>query len=125
MNLFLKIAPYLIIIALGLGIYYGFNYMSDKISEVQKENQYLNIQLSSMEKELKNKNINYQIILEELEQLQKNETESINNIIDNNKNIDNMNMTGDRKKLLNKINEYEKCISENSLKPHIKCNIDL
>ncbi len=125
MNIFLKIAPYLIILALGFGIYYGFNYMSDKISEVQKENQILTNQVSSLKTELENKNITNKAYLEQIEQLQKNETESMNNILDNNKKVDNMELKGNREKLLKKINEYEKCISENSLKPHIKCELNI
>ena len=66
MNIFLKIAPYLIILALGFGIYYGFNYMSDKISEVQKENQILTNQVSSLKTELENKNITNKAYLEQI-----------------------------------------------------------
>lgn len=125
MNIFLKLAPYLIILALGFGIYYGFNYMSNKISDVEKENQLLINQNNLLKEQLDSVNVLYKINIEQLEQLQKNEQESLNNIVDNNKNVDDIKFDGNRKKMLEKINDYEKCIANNSLKPQIKCELKI
>ena len=41
MNIFLKFLPYLLIIALGAGIYGGFRYMSNELSITKEQNQTL------------------------------------------------------------------------------------
>ena len=52
MNIFLKFLPYLLIIALGAGIYGGFRYMSNELSITKEQNQTLIIKNNELQNQI-------------------------------------------------------------------------
>ena len=70
MKIFLKLLPYLIIIALGFGIYGGFKYMSDEVSKAKEQVQTLLIQKSELENKVDTLNTIKDISIEQQVQLQ-------------------------------------------------------
>lgn len=125
MKLFLKLLPYLIIIALGFGIYGGFKYMSDEVSKAKEQVQTLLIQKSELENKVDTLNTIKDISIEQQVQLQHNEKESIKYINDFNNKVNELTFNEDKDIILMKINNYEVCMAKNSLNPEIKCKLNL
>lgn len=125
MKIFLKLLPYLIIIALGFGIYGGFKYMSDEVSKAKEQVQTLLIQKSELENKVDTLNTIKDISIEQQVQLQHNEKESIKYINDFNNKVNELTFNEDKDIILMKINNYEVCIAKNSLNPEIKCELNL
>jgi hypothetical protein len=125
MKIFLKLLPYLIIIALGFGIYGGFKYMSDEVSKAKEQVQTLLIQKSELENKVDTLNTIKDISIEQQVQLQHNEKESIKYINDFNNKINELTFNEDKDIILMKINNYEVCMAKNSLNPEIKCELNL
>lgn len=125
MKLFLKLLPYLIIIALGFGIYGGFKYMSDEVSKAKEQVQTLLIQKSELENKVDTLNTIKDISIEQQVQLQHSEKESIKYINDFNNKVNELTFNEDKDIILMKINNYEVCMAKNSLNPEIKCELNL
>ena len=125
MKIFLKLLPYLIIIALGFGIYGGFKYMSDEVSKAKEQVQTLLIQKSELENKVDTLNTIKDISIEQQVQFQHNEKESIKYINDFNNKVNELTFNEDKDILLMKINNYEVCMAKNSLNPEIKCVLNL
>lgn len=125
MKIFLKLLPYLIIIALGFGIYGGFKYMSDEVSKAKEQVQTLIIQKSELENKVDTLNTIKDISIEQQVQLQHNEKESIKYINDFNNKVNELTFNEDKDIILMKINNYEVCMAKNSLNPEIKCELNL
>ena len=113
MNIFLKFLPYLLIIALGAGIYGGFRYMSNELSITKEQNQIKTISTTA------------NVTVEQLEQIRKNEKESLKYISETNLKIDALELNEDSNIILMKINNYEVCMAKNSLNPEIKCELNI
>jgi septal ring factor EnvC (AmiA/AmiB activator) len=124
MNLFLKLLPYLIIISMGFGIYYGFRHYESKISQlttdytcVVNENNSLKEEIASL-KEINN------ITTEQLQNIQKQVYESVTYVTDTSNKIDSLKLDEDKEILIGKINAYEICVAKNSRDPSIKCKME-
>lgn len=125
MKIFLKLLPYLLIIVLGLGIYFGFRYMSNEIASVESENASLIVEKNELENRLTSIAEMNNITVEQLETLIHNEHESQEYIANVSNKVDNLNLNNDIDEILVKINNYEKCMAENSLKPEVKCDLEI
>lgn len=125
MNIFLKLLPYLIIVALGFGIYGGFKYMSSELSKAKEQNICLTVENSELVSRIEQLTKTSNITVEQLEQIRKNEKESLKYISETNLKINEMQLNEDSAILLMKINNYEVCMAKNSLNPEIKCQLDL
>lgn len=125
MNIFLKLLPYLIIVALGFGIYGGFKYMSSELSKAKEQNICLTVENSELTSKIEQLTKTSTITVEQLEQIRKNEKESLKYISETNLKINEMQLNEDSSVLLMKINNYEVCMAKNSLNPEIKCQLDL
>jgi septal ring factor EnvC (AmiA/AmiB activator) len=124
MNLFLKLLPYLIILALGFSIYFGFRHYESKISQlttdytcVVNENNSLKEEIASL-KEINN------ITTEQLQNIQKQVYESVTYVTDTSNKIDSLKLDEDKEILIGKINAYEICVAKNSRDPSIKCKME-
>ena len=71
MNIFLKFLPYLLIIALGAGIYGGFRYMSNELSITKEQNQTLIIKNNELQNQIKTISTTANVTVEQLEQIRK------------------------------------------------------
>lgn len=124
MNLFLKALPYLLIISLGFGIYFGFRHYESKIFQlttdytcVVNENNLLKEENKSL-KEINN------ITTEQLQNIQKQVYESVTYVSDTSNKIDSLKLDENKDILLAKINAYEICVAQNSRNPEIKCKME-
>ena len=124
MNLFLKLLPYLIIVAMGFGIYFGFRYYESKISSLTSE---LTCSINEV-KELKEENTSLKeqnkITVEQLQNIQKQVYESVTYVSDTSNKIDSLKLDEDKNTLIDKINAYELCVAKNSRNPSIKCKME-
>lgn len=125
MNIFLKFLPYLLIIALGAGIYGGFRYMSNELSITKEQNQTLIIKNNELQNQIKTISTTANVTVEQLEQIRKNEKESLKYISETNLKIDALELNEDENIILMKINNYEVCMAKNSLNPEIKCELNI
>ena len=125
MNIFLKFLPYLLIIALGAGIYGGFRYMSNELSITKEQNQTLIIKNNELQNQIKTISTTANVTVEQLEQIRKNEKESLKYISETNLKIDALELNEDSNIILMKINNYEVCMAKNSLNHEIKCELNI
>lgn len=125
MNIFLKFLPYLLIIALGVGIYGGFRYMSNELSITKEQNQTLIIKNNELQNQIKTISTTANVTVEQMEQIRKNEKESLKYISETNLKIDALELNEDSNIILMKINNYEVCMAKNSLNPEIKCELNI
>ena len=125
MKIFLKLLPYLIIVALGFGIYFGFTHMSGKIAESERQNQCLILEKQELENQVKSLKEVSALTVDQLESLRKSEKESLKYINEKNNEINALTLTGEPDIMLKKINAYEECIAKNSLNPSIICKLEL
>ena len=82
MNIFLKLLPYLIIVALGFGIYGGFKYMSNELAKAKEENICLTTENAELVNQINTLKETTNITVEQLEQIRKNEKSSLKYISD-------------------------------------------
>lgn len=125
MKIFLKLLPYLIIVALGFGIYFGFTHMSGKIAESERQNQCLIMEKQELENQVKALKEVSALSVEQLESLRKSEKESLKYINEKNSEINALTLTEEPDIMLIKINAYEECIAKNSLNPSVICKLEL
>lgn len=125
MKIFLKLLPYLIIIAMGFGIYFGFKYMSEKIAESERQNQCLVLEKQELENQVKSLKEVSTLTVDQLESLRKNEKASLKYINEKNNEINALTLSEEPDIMLIKINAYEECIAKNSLNPSIICKLEL
>lgn len=124
MNLFLKLLPYLIIISMGFGIYYGFRHYESKISSLTTELTCSINEVNQLKEENRVLKESNQITVEQLENIQKQVYESVTYVSDTSNKIDTLKLNEDKNTLINKINAYEICVAQNSRNPEIKCKME-
>lgn len=124
MNLFLKLLPYLIIISMGFGIYYGFRHYESKISQLTTDYTCVVNENNSLKEENRVLKESNQITVEQLENIQKQVYESVTYVSDTSNKIDTLKLDEDKNTLINKINAYEICVAQNSRNPEIKCKME-
>ena len=125
MNIFLKLLPYLIIVALGFGIYGGFKYMSKELTKAKEENVCLTTENAELVNQINVLKATSNITLDQLEQMRKNEKTSLKYINEFNNQVNELKLDEDPNIILMKINNYEVCMAKNSLNPEIKCELEL
>ena len=125
MKLFLKLLPYLIILALGFGIYFGFVHYEKIITELTKENTCIINENNALKNEIDSLKKTHDITVEQLENIQNQVKESVNYVSDTSLKIDGLKLDEDKDSLLAKINAYELCVAQNSRNPHIKCVMEM
>lgn len=124
MNLFLKLLPYLVIVALGFGIYFGFRYYESKISQLTADYTCVVNENNSLKEENKSLKEQNNITVEQLENIQNQVYESVTYVSDTSNKIDALKLDGDKNTLLAQINAYEICVAQNSRNPSIKCKME-
>lgn len=115
----------MLIIALGVGIYGGFRYMSNELSITKEQNQTLIIKNNELQNQIKTISTTANVTVEQMEQIRKNEKESLKYISETNLKIDALELNEDSNIILMKINNYEVCMAKNSLNPEIKCELNI
>ena len=125
MNIFLKLLPYLIIVALGFGIYGGFKYMSNELAKAKEQNICLTTENAELINQINTMKETSNITIEQMEQIRKNEKNSLKYINEYNNKINDLKLDEDSDIILMKINNYEVCMAKNSLNPEIKCELEL
>lgn len=125
MSKILKYLPYILIIIVGIAIYCGFKYMSNQIANEREKTTLLQIKNAELLNNIKMKENVAQITFEQMKQIELNTLEALNNNLDSNNKIESFKLNGERKNMLDKINNYEICMSKNSLNPFIKCDLDI
>ena len=123
-----KIWPYLLIVALGLAIYGGFRYYSNKIEELSRQNAILQAQNAEINNNYNTLQNMYSISMKQVEELQKQQKESLNYVESLKQALNEVNLKEaydkDSIKLLNDINDYEKCMAKNFKNPYKHCYED-
>ena len=124
-----KIWPYLLIAILGLAIYFGFVHFSNQVEELTRQNTILEAQNAEMNSNYNTLKNLYNISLKQAEELQKQQKESQQYVAELRQALSSMNLkkayAEDADKLLQTINDYEKCYSINLIKnPSYKCYKD-
>lgn len=125
MNIFLKLLPYLIIVALGFGIYGGFRYMSNELAKAKEENICLTASNAELVNQINTLKETTNITVEQLEQIRKNEKSSLKYISEFSNRVNELSLTEDPEVILMKINNYEVCMAKNSMNPEVKCELEL
>ena len=125
MNIFLKLLPYLIIVALGFGIYGGFRYMSNELAKAKEENICLTASNAELVSQIESLKETTNITVEQLEQIRKNEKSSLKYISEFSNRVNELSLTEDPEVILMKINNYEVCMAKNSMNPEVKCELEL
>lgn len=115
----------ILILVLLLSISFGFIYYSNKIESISEENAKLEMQLSQEKNNLDAMKNMYSIALKQNEELQKNQKDALIYVSNLKSELNSIKLDNiDRKELVDKINEYEKCYSKNLIKnPSIKCYV--
>lgn len=123
-----KIWPYLLISILGLAIYGGFRYYSGKIEELSRQNAVLQTQNTEINNNYNTLQNMYSISMKQVEELQKQQKESLNYVETLKQALNEINLkeeyNKDSVKLLNDINDYEKCMAKNFKDPYKHCYED-
>lgn len=125
MNIFLKLLPYLIIAALGFGIYGGFKYMSNELAKAKEQNVCLTTENAELVNQINTLKATTNITVDQLEQMRKNEKTSLKYINEFNNQVNELKLDEDPNIILMKINNYEVCMAKNSLNPEVKCKLEL
>lgn len=127
-KLFLKFLPYIIIVVLGLIMSFGMIYYTKRITSLTEDKMILETKNSEISNNYNTLQNMYSISMKQAEELQKQQKESLTYVseveqalteIDLGKQYD-----ADAIKLLNGINEYEKCMAKNFKKPYVKCYVE-
>lgn len=125
-SLLKKALPYIIIAVLGLSIYGGFRYYSGKIEDMTRENTQLQAQNAEISNNYKTLQNLYNISLKQAEELIKQQKDSQQYVAELRQKLNEMDLAKaygeDAGKLLQTINDYEKCYALNTIKdPSLKC----
>ena len=125
-SLLKKALPYIIIAVLGLSIYGGFRYYSGKIEDMTRENTQLQAQNAEISNNYKTLQNLYNISLKQAEELIKQQKDSQQYVAELRQKLNEMDLAKaygeDAEKLLQTINDYEKCYALNTIKdPNFKC----
>ena len=125
-SLLKKALPYIIIAVLGLSIYGGFRYYSGKIEDMTRENTQLQAQNAEISNNYKTLQNLYNISLKQAEELIKQQKDSQQYVAELRQKLNEMDLakaySEDAGKLLQTINDYEKCYALNTIKdPSLKC----
>lgn len=125
-SLLKKALPYIIIAVLGLSIYGGFRYYSGKIEDMTRENAQLQAQNAEISNNYKTLQNLYNISLKQAEELIKQQKDSQQYVAELRQKLNEMDLAKaygeDAGKLLQTINDYEKCYALNTIKdPSLKC----
>lgn len=125
-SLIKKALPYIIIAVLGLSIYGGFRYYSGKIENMSRENAQLQAQNAEISNNYNTLQNLYNISLKQAEELIKQQKESQQYVAELRQKLNEMDLAKaygeDAEKLLQTINDYEKCYAINTIKdPSLKC----
>ena len=124
-----KIWPYLLIAILGIAIYLGFVHFSNQVEELTRQNTILEAQNAEMNNNYNTLKNLYNISLKQAEELAKQQKESQQYVAELRQALSSMDLkkayAEDADKLLQTINDYEKCYSINLIKnPSYKCYKD-
>lgn len=125
MKIFLKLLPYLLIVALGASLYFGFVHMSNKIAESERQTQCLILEKQELENQVKSLKEVSTLTVDQLESLRKNEKASLKYINEKNNEINALTLSEDPDIMIIKINAYEECVAKNSLNPSVICKLEL
>lgn len=125
-SLIKKALPYIIIAVLGLSIYGGFRYYSGKIEDMTRENAQLQAQNAEISNNYNTLQNLYNISLKQAEELIKQQKDSQQYVAKLRQKLNEMDLAKaygeDAEKLLQTINDYEKCYALNTIKdPSLKC----
>lgn len=125
-SLIKKALPYIIIAVLGLSIYGGFRYYSGKIEDMTRENAQLQAQNAEISNNYNTLQNLYNISLKQAEELIKQQKDSQQYVAELRQKLNEMDLAKaygeDAGKLLQTINDYEKCYAINTIKdPSLKC----
>lgn len=124
-SLFRKLLPYLLIIALGFVLYGGFRYYANKVETLTTEKTHLQTQLSQVNTNYNTLQNMYSISMKQVEELQKQQTESLKYVEELRQSLNEIDLKKsydeDSAKLLNDINNYEKCMVKNFKNPYKQC----
>lgn len=120
-----KLLPYLIIAVLGIAIYGGFRYYSNKIEDLSRQNAVLQAQNAEINNNYTTLQNMYSISMKQVEELQKQQKESLNYVESLKQALNEINLKEaydkDSIELLNRINDYEKCMAKNFKNPYQHC----
>lgn len=124
-----KIWPYLLIAILGIAIYLGFVHFSNQVEDLTRQNTILEAQNAEMNSNYNTLKNLYNISLKQAEELAKQQKESQQYVAELRQALSSMDLkkayAEDADKLLQTINDYEKCYSINLIKnPSYKCYKD-
>ena len=124
-----KIWPYLLIATLGLAIFFGFRYYSNKVEDLTRQNTILETQNAEMNNNYNTLKNLYNISLKQAEELAKQQKESQQYVAELRQALNEIDLKKaydeDADKLLKTINDYEKCYALNVIKnPSYKCYKD-
>lgn len=125
-SLIKKALPYIIIVVLGLSIFCGFRYYSGKIENMSRENAQLQAQNAEISNNYNTLQNLYNISLKQAEELIKQQKESQQYVAELRQKLNDIDLKKaygeDAEKLLQTINDYEKCYAINTIKdPSLKC----
>ena len=102
-SLIKKALPYIIIVILGLSIYFGFVYFSNKIEKLSRENTQLQNQNAEVNNNLNTLKNLYNISLKQVEELQKQQQEKSKKQYDDNVEQEDSSQLSNKYKLINVI----------------------
>lgn len=124
-----KIWPYLLIATLGLAIFFGFRYYSNKVEDLTRQNTILETQNAEINNNYNTLKNLYNISLKQAEELAKQQKEAQGYVAELRQALNSMDLKKayeeDADKLLKTINDYEKCYAINTIKnPSMKCYKD-
>jgi transposase len=125
-TIFKKLFPYILIITLGMVLYCGFRYYTEKVESLTISNNNLQHQLSQVNTNYSTLQNMYSISIKQYEELQKSQKESLEYVSELKQKLTELNFreeySKDKESLLKSINDYEKCYSKNVIKnPSYKC----
>lgn len=123
-----KIWPYLLLVVLGLVLYGGFRYFTNKVEELTQQNTILQTQNAEVNNNYTTLQNMYSISMKQVEELQKQQKESLEYVTELRIALNEIDLEKayetDKDGLLKTINDYEKCYARNLIKnPTIKCYV--
>ena len=114
-----KIWPYLLIATLGLAIFFGFRYYSNKVEDLTRQNTILETQNAEINNNYNTLKNLYNISLKQAEELAKQQKDAQGYVAELRQALNSMDLKKayeeDADKLLKTINDYEKCYSINAI----------
>jgi hypothetical protein len=125
---FLKLLPYIIIVGLCCVVYFGFVHLTDKIEDLTTQNNILQAENSEVTNNYNTLQNMYSISMKQVEDLQRQQNESLKYVTDLKLKLLDIDLRKeydkDSEKLLNAINDYEKCMALNFKDPYKYCYVE-